>query len=65
MVPANNYIASVGVLLPILSFVRPFLTVIYAKAALANASTGIGLLRLGMEHRHRCTKNGRSKNAVL
>jgi hypothetical protein len=33
-------------------FVRSFvLTVIRAEAALANASTGIGLLRLGMEHR--------------
>jgi hypothetical protein len=59
----NTTIASVGVLLPILFL--SVLTVIRAKAALANASTGIGLLRLGMEHRHRRTKNGRSKNAGL
>jgi hypothetical protein len=37
-----------------------FFASFHAKAALANASTGIGLLPLGMEHRHR-----RSKNAVL
>jgi hypothetical protein len=33
------------------SFVLPFLPVIRAEAALANASTGIGLLRLRIEHR--------------
>jgi len=49
MVPANTTIASVGVLLPILFL--SFLPSSMAKAALANASTGIGLLCLGMEHR--------------
>jgi hypothetical protein len=34
-----------------LSFFRSCPSVIRAEAALANASTGIGLLRLGMEHR--------------
>jgi hypothetical protein len=42
------------------SFFRSYPSVIRAEAALANASTGIGMLRLRMEHRHR-----RSKNAVL
>jgi len=45
----NTTIASVGVLLPILFL--SFLPSSMAKAALANASTGIGLLCLGMEHR--------------
>jgi hypothetical protein len=34
-----------------LSFFRSYPFVIRAEAALANASTGICLLRLGMEHR--------------
>src|SRR5690242_12042100 len=42
-------IASVGVLLPI--FLSFFSFVIRAEAALATASTGIGLLQPGMEHR--------------
>jgi hypothetical protein len=33
------------------SFFRSYPSVIHAKATLANASTGIGLLQLSMEHR--------------
>jgi hypothetical protein len=44
-------LASVGVSPPIFSFFRSYPFVIRAEAALANASTGIGLLRLGVEHR--------------
>jgi hypothetical protein len=46
-------IASVGVSPPnlFLSFFGSYPSVIRAEAALANASTGIGLLRLRMEHR--------------
>jgi hypothetical protein len=43
-------LASVGVSPPNL-FVRSFPFVILAEAALTNASTGIGLLQLRMEHR--------------
>jgi hypothetical protein len=35
------------------------------QAALANASTGIGLLRLGMEHRHRRFEERRSANGYV
>jgi hypothetical protein len=57
--PRQKSLASVGVSPPIfsfffLSFFRSYPSVIHAKAALANASTGIGLPRLSMEHRIKC-----------